>query len=310
MQREGSSPEEICAEWPASARKFLLASYGEPLSVETLRGLSRGRIWRINFARCSLVIKRTAHPRELSFYERVAPTLDAIGLCTPKLEWSGQDGQASWLAIENIPTPLPRTRWYADTELLATLRSLHDYSIGLTPPLADAFRPQWTDALTEAALTTFPTEIARRCRSTLLSLQARSQPLFSPSCWISGDPNPTNWGLRNNGALTLYDWERFGLGTPALDLAITVPWLGDKNIFETVASRYLSASGDVSVVPSSNVARLAEEIAMAKIWSVIEFLSMHQEGVITNTNTIEELIRDFPDWLKNVAPEAVLRDLF
>jgi aminoglycoside phosphotransferase (APT) family kinase protein len=106
--------------------------------------------------------------------------------------------------------------------------------------------------------------------------------------------------------LTLYDWERFGAGTPALDLAITVPWLGDKKIFETVAARYLSGCDAAPDLSASNVAHLAEEIGAAKIWSVIEFLSMYQEGTVINADAIEELVRDFPEWLKSVTTERRL----
>ncbi len=50
--------------------------------------------------------------------------------------------------------------------------------------------------------------------------------ISEPWCWISGDPNPRNWGLRADGTPVLFDWELFGPGTPATDLAIIVPGLG------------------------------------------------------------------------------------
>ena len=70
-------------------------------------------------------------------------------------------------------------------------------------------------------------------------MEQASQHLFRPVCAISGDPNPVNWGLRDDGTLALFDWERFGRCSPALDLAITVPGLGDETAYRAVATSYL-----------------------------------------------------------------------
>ncbi|MDQ0220379.1 hypothetical protein ELQ35_19985 [Peribacillus cavernae] len=60
-------------------------------------------------------------------------------------------------------------------------------------------------------------------------LQEQAKVLFRPLCCISGDPNPTNWGVRNNGDLVLFDFERIGYGNPAIDLAITMPGFGSQD---------------------------------------------------------------------------------
>ena len=132
-------------------------------------------------------------------------------------------------------------------------------------------------------------------------LQAASQPLFAPRCPISGDPNPTNWGLRDDGSLVLFDWERFGYGTPVLDLAITIPGLGDGATFRRVAGRYLGdrRAVDGPLCPAGE--RLSREIAIAKVWSVVEFLSNYAEGRLARIGTIDWLVRLFPGWLQAVS---------
>src|SRR5579883_2966731 len=65
------------------------------------------------------------------------------------------------------------------------------------------------------------------------SMQPRES-IFYTKVAPTGDPNPTNWGLRADGTIVLYDWERFGQATPAIDLAITVPGLGDRAVFQKV----------------------------------------------------------------------------
>jgi aminoglycoside phosphotransferase (APT) family kinase protein len=83
---------------------------------------------------------------------------------------------------------------------------------------------------------------------------------------ISGDPNPMNWGILENGEPVMFDWDRFGLGTPALDLAITVPRLGSRGDYEKVAATYCGKPDD----------KLAREIALAKVWTIVDILGMVQ----------------------------------
>ena len=97
----------------------------------------------------------------------------------------------------------------------------------------------------------------------------------------------------------LYDWERFGLGKPAIDLAITIAGLGNITIFREVAAYYNSINA------RSAVENLARDIAAAKVWSLIEFLSLHKEGKLRDAaGFIPELIETFPRWLMRLSGEA------
>lgn len=122
----------------------------------------------------------------------------------------------------------------------------------------------------------------------------------APQCWISGDPNPTNWGLRADGTLVLYDWERFGRATPAIDLAITVPGLGNWADFQMVATTYLQQEKNSSSPTPQEVALLTGEVAAAKVWSVIEYVSQYQMGAITRSPQIDMLIQRIPAWVEHI----------
>jgi phosphotransferase family enzyme len=257
--------------WPTSVQDYVVARYGLPKQTEPLRGLSHNRVWRVCFATTCAIVKAAARSDEATFYQSIAPALAAQGVPIPKLEWAGAAPDGFWLVLENIPNPLPRERWHADPAVLAALHCLHLSTVP-NPPGA-YFCPAWTDTMTRHALTFFPDAIVT-IRDSLQTLRMQSQFLFSADCWISGDPNPTNWGIRHNGAVVLYDWERFGRGTPALDLAITIPGLGNDEAFRTVAAGYLGISTAADKAGQLALDDLARAIALAKLWSVIEFLSM------------------------------------
>jgi hypothetical protein len=160
--------------------------------------------------------------------------------------------------------------------------------------------------MTEGALSLLPGPAARQLAPVLETMRQAHPHLFAPRCPISGDPNPLNWGLRDDGALVLYDWERYCAGTPALDLAITVPGLGDAAAFRRVAVAYLRPTWVESPVretapPEGTEEKLAGDIAVAKVWSVVEFLSLYASGAIRGGVAIEGLVQRFPAWVRQVA---------
>jgi aminoglycoside phosphotransferase (APT) family kinase protein len=142
------------------------------------------------------------------------------------------------------------------------------------------FHPQWTAEMTAAAVACVPSEERSDVRSRLLAIQERTAALFEPHCLISGDPNPTNWGLRADGTVVLFDWERFGLGAPALDVAISMPGLPSPNggPEERVASRYLEFWAATGGEPPATVRQFAADIRRAKLWTIVEFLEAHASG--------------------------------
>ena len=150
--------------------------------------------------------------------------------------------------------------------------------------------------MTDRALSLFPERIAADLRPLLSSMQEGSSHLFAPLCSISGDPNPSNWGLREDASPVLFDWERFGAGTPALDLAITVPGLGDEDDRRAVASTYLDGWPGAPFP----IDRLTRDMALAKAWTVVELLSGYAEGQVRAASVIGRLLEVFPPWVAEI----------
>jgi aminoglycoside phosphotransferase (APT) family kinase protein len=243
-----------------------------------------------------VIVKAAPTTTEALFYQQIAPILQAQGVTTPHLLWADLTAPTTWFVLEAIPLPLPPERWQADLAVLTQLKQLHQATVPSLP--FSPFVPSWTDDLTQAAAAQWPRTQRAQAQRKLAAFQARSQHLFANQCWISGDPNPLNWGLRANGTVVLYDWERFGRGTPALDLAITVPGLGEHHLFEQVAQQYLSAQPTEH--SDTTLELLVRDIAHAKVWNVVEFVAMISRGDVTPTDRIQALIDKLPQWLEAI----------
>jgi hypothetical protein len=243
--------------WPQAILEFLQ----HPTQAEKLSGgLSGCAVYRVQLEDRNVVVKANVTPREAAFYRDFAPILKAHVIRTPKLEMIAHAGDETWLVIEHIPAPLPDQRWLADPQVLETLRKLREFKFDHAPKFA--FQPTWTQAMNSHVLQFLPKHLEEK----LEAFRTLAQPLFEPRNLISGDPNPMNWGVLENGDPVLFDWDRFGLGTPALDLAITVPRLGSKENYEKVAAIYRGKPD----------AQLAREIALAKVWTIVDILGMVQ----------------------------------
>lgn len=263
--------------------------FGEVEAIEPLtEGQSGALVARIRFPERSCILKLTKSVREYTFYTQVAPLLLSHGIAVPHLLGTAQDTAGAWLLLEDISQPFPRSRWLADPEMHETLRRLHI----LTPafPIPHAFEPRWTLEMTHV----FGQLLPAGFMPILLTLHERHAALLDRQCVISGDPNPTNWGLRTDGTLVLFDWERVGYGTPAIDLAITVPGLGTMEDYQHVAQTYLGTPPDST---PGEVEQLAHAIAIAKVWTVIEFVASPAETE-KHLNRAAALLDVLPSWLR------------
>lgn len=287
---------------PAAVEAWLRSRAPEPIVAVRLGGMSGAEVFRVRTAAASLIVKLRAKPAEVDFYQRIAPVLGRHGIPSPRLEGSGLADGAPWLVLEDIAQPLPSGGGDVDPALLAHLRRLHELPLSALPAPDDPFAPAWTAAMNAAALPTFPADRAGEMARTLDELRHEGRPLFRPRCWISGDPNPSNWGVQADGTLVLFDWERFGRGTPALDLAIAVPGLGGPAAYRSLAERYLAGDDPGGCPAAAAVVRLAREIALAKAWSVVEFLSSHREqGTAATQSVVDRLAPMLPGWFHNLA---------
>jgi hypothetical protein len=66
----------------------------------------------------------------------------------------------------------------------------------------------------------------------------------------------------------LFDWERFGYGSPAIDLAPLVPQMGSLAEYEAIIAHYLRHSSLLSGD------RLLRHLIMAKCWLIIEVTNL------------------------------------
>lgn len=276
--------------WPVELVDFLQHTYGPLPAVDQLGGIARTRNWRVVFDSVSVIVKISDRPNEQLFYQTVAPALVTQGVPIPQLEWAAEVDGRSWIVLEYIPHPVPQERRDADPEMLMILRRLHESVLVEVPGIL--FHTEWNSAMSTDALASLPT------RSTMLEqiiqeLQEASQVLFAPRCFISGDPNLTNWGMRNDQSLVLFDWERFGKGSRALDLAITIPGLGEQEHFQRVAQRYLQAAQtDID----TDLYTLTREIVLAKAWNIVEFLSIMHIEQRALPEPIQQLVQRLPEW--------------
>jgi hypothetical protein len=174
------------------------------------------------------------------------------------------------------------------------LRRLHSLHLDRSAVPHGTFTPAWPPEMTAAVLSLFPDIDRDRLAARLAHLKRDTLPLLDPVCPISGDPNPLNWGCRDDGSLVLFDWERFTFGTPAIDLAITIPGLGDEATYLRVASVYL---GDAAT--SDAVSDLARAIRQGKVWSVVEFLAGVADGSVEPAFPVNTLIKQVSDWARS-----------
>lgn len=229
--------------------------------------------------------KSGASPVERNFYQRAAPCLPGIN--TPAL----LKVEGETLFLEQIPHPVTLTQLHHNEQTFAQLASLHNANY--QPDFAVKIHG-WPLADTDEALSVLclPEAVNEKIRH----IQQVGHELFEKSCLISGDSNEGNWGTRNNGELVLFDWERFGYGSPAIDLAPLVPRMGSLAEYETIIERYLRHSSLLSGD------RLLRHLVMAKCWLIIEVTNLLTRREKPQAQQYLEWYRQqVPRWLASVA---------
>ncbi len=200
---------------------------------------------------------------EYAFYHNSAPLLAQHGILTPVVKSACYEHRK--LVLEYIPESIQQDAVTGDA-FLSVITRLHS----VPPDPSWTFSThQWDEAELEGclALLRLPAQAERQFRA----MQKHSNVLFEPHCVISGDTNAGNWGKRENGELVLFDWERFGLGNPAIDLAPLVKGMGEEEDFRVLARRYCQLNSRF------NADVLAKEIALAKAWIVNEVVLILNE---------------------------------
>lgn len=287
---------KLLKQFPQSIQQFLIESYGEPLFIHKLNGIkAEGGCYRAGFSNQSIIVKQMTKPQEYLFYNKCSSLLKEFNKHIPSLYWSYKDENKYWIVVEDIPYALPKERWRkADEQVLRALFLFHTESWGKSLPIENFYIPKWDHRLTESVLALYSDKTGNQLQLLLIKTQEDSQQLFKPYCWISADTNPTNWGVRKDGSVVLFDWERISCGSPAIDLSIIMPGLGtpDNSLELSIAKKYLKMWSSAGLDFPISERKLLWQIKLAKIWSVVEFLD----------NTADTLVADaFQEILSGLA---------
>jgi hypothetical protein len=264
--------------WPAEVVDAVTGLVGEVRGSEPLAGLSGREVCRVDGENRRLVVKGDAHPRELAFYRHAAPLLLDLA---PTLHWGGEVGSTAWLVLEHLPAPLPRELW-TGAEVYDVLAALHT-TPGVYDGLGEPFRPEWSDTMTVVAQQATGTDLARLAEGT--------RALLTGDTPVSGDPNPRNWGVRSDGRIALFDWERAGFAGPGLDVAITLPGLPTVREADDATAAYTSARQRLGAPLDDPLATHA--LLQLKLWTAVELLAEDRP---------DDALRETQAWLVSALP--------
>lgn len=288
-------------QWPISIQHFLIESYGNPTNISKLNGIkAEGGCYRVRFSSYSVIVKQMKKPQEYFFYNNCSSYFQDFKRNIPDLYWSFKDKDYYWIIIEDIPYSLPKERQKGDEHVLEALFHLHTEMWDKKLPSDDYYVPKWEDELTESVLELFQDNKRNQVKNLLLKVQEDSQQLFKPYCWINADTNPTNWGIRKDGTIVLFDWERISSGSPAIDLSITMPGLGtlDNSLEALISKRYLQFWTKASIDFPFSEKELLHQINLAKIWSAVEFLD--SSWTTLDFNVLQNILTELEKKLYNI----------
>ena len=271
------------------SRARLTAIVGEH-TLEQMTGLSESTVHLVETATDRFAWKLHVTANERRFYRDHAARLRGLGLDSPEVIAVHDGDPAPWLLLEWIPQELVAPEDHVDDEILASLALLHRTP---TPDDEPLWRPQWTVEMNDVALHRLPDRDG--LRDTFEMLREIALPSLVGTTPVSGDPNPRNWARRRDGALVLYDWERFTVATPELDVAIPPTTLPPWTMALRVAEDYLRHH-DVATATS-----FARRLVALKAWTVVEFLSL--PDLPKRGAMIWALAAIAPDWALAVAPD-------
>lgn len=282
---------DTVASWPDELRSAVLEQVGADPAGESLDGLGGREVLRFRGPVGSAVLKRHPHPRETRFYVDLAPALDP-GVHAPDAYHA--DGE--WLLLEDVPRPLSRDRWLADSAVMRSLAALHRSRDALVL-LTDPFLPTWDAEQTEAAVARLPADDRAPAARSLERLRLEADRWLTGDVLVSADPNPRNWGERADGTPVLFDWERVGRATPAVDVAITVPGLPTRDQLELASEAYLTVQRRDRVHWSGP--EFTRGLVVVKTWTCVELLA-DQRGLPGLVELQRWLTARLPAWLDAV----------
>lgn len=263
-----------------------------PTEIQRFSGIkAHGGSFRFKFKDKSIIIKEMERPQEYIFYTKCKPLLNEFSKHIPALYWSYHNKDQYWIVIEDIPHLLPKERWQGDAKIIEALYRLHSETWGKALPFEEYYVPKWNNEMTESLLELYKSNTSNQLEAPLIEVQKQFKRIIKPYCWINGDTNPTNWGIREDGTVVLFDWERISVNNPVIDLSITMPGLGtsDNSLENTIANSYLKHWGKSQYFSVSRE-ELVKQIKIIKIWTAVEFLAYSWNT--HNKETINWILRE------------------
>lgn len=208
------------------------------MSATDLSAMGLARVQKQMLNGRPVIRKGPLQRSEAYFYRHLSQHLQYQGPSAPEvLGW-----QDDAVLLEWIPHPVAADQTLS-VDLLTPLARLHAQSIAV--PDDCLFRFNWTPAQLQSALVHFPAEQRAAMRHELTPYYDDVvEALLAPQVLVSGDSNHGNWGRRDNGEPVLFDWERLGRGSPAIDLAPLIPGLSDAAVVTQYVQLYRSAWPD------------------------------------------------------------------
>ena len=254
------------------------------MATQELSKMGAAQVSIADFDGRSCILKQDCSAVELGFYQHASPQL--AGVNTPRL--LGVRGND--LYIERIPNSVALEELLANPSTFEQLAYIHNAEYRPDFPVT---HHAWTQEANEAALATLNLPVM--VEESFRSMQADSQELFAHQALISGDSNHGNWGRRDSGELVLFDWERFGFGSPAIDLAPLVSRLGSLTDYELITEQYTRHS---VALPGELLVR---HLILAKSWLVIEVTNLLVSRNKPDAPRYIDWYREnVPDWLGSV----------
>ncbi len=253
--------------------------------------------FKINTSSKSLIIKKIITKNELFFYQTYHNKLTDLGILLPKLYYLYKEDHNFWAIIEYFPFKLPEERWEADQKLISYLARIHKNKINHN--IESAFYPQWTNQMTEIALSCFDPTFHKTMKHQLDTILSKSQHLFNSKYIINGNPGPKHWAINEKQDLILFNWSSIGHGHPAIDIAISICSSENRKTSMKAAKYYLEIN-DLG----TSAQEFSDDILKACTWNYIYFLNNYMDNkTITPEKLIDHISEQFPQWLNTIYEE-------
>lgn len=257
---------------------------------ELIDGLSGALVWLVRSSgNRHMVLKVQSASTEYDFYRSVLPRIDQAQSWTPVIFDAHVEPPYNFILMEYIAKPWDSKHWNKDPRALRILAELH---ADMNPPTLED-KSLWSRQ-----------DITQYCESHLpqstINQILRIYDVYTSRCEInratcSGDPNPRNWLVRDDGSLVLVDWQNGTVANPALDLAGWVSTYLPMEEVEAVATSYSQFTN----LPPQEVFE-DTLVFMTRRWSMNFKMASNAANPSAWDDAVNRLSTDLPSWVEQV----------